>query len=240
MKKITCLVADDEKLAREIILDYIDKTDKLEVVAECGTGTEVFNLLLRQTIDLIFLDIQLPYLSGIELLRSSASMPPVIITTAYSEFALEGYAFNVVDYLLKPIPFDRFLKAIQKYLTLYQPSVTLPPVPQVVNNFDLPFLYVKSEKKMVKIYHHDILWIEGMKDYVSIYTTDRKVITHQTLNSFEETLPATTFLRVHRSYIVGLPHVTAFTARALEIGNKEIPIGESYLKIILQKLEIGK
>ncbi len=237
MKKITCIVADDEMLAREILLDYIAKIDALEVVAECTNGTEVFNLLLSQPVDLLFLDIQMPYLTGMELLRSKTALPPVILTTGFSEFAVEGYGFNVVDYLLKPIAFDRFLKAIQKYVSLYKPSANLTAAPQVLNAFDQPFLYVKSDKKMVKIFHHDILWIEGMKDYVSIHMPNKKVITHQTLNSFEETLPNTTFIRVHRSYIVALHYVTAFTSRTLEVEEKEIPIGDSYSSKVLSRLE---
>jgi len=236
MKKLTCIIADDEQLAREILLDYIAKIENLEVVAECTNGAEVFNVLLHRSVDLLFLDIRMPELTGIDLLRSSVSLPPVILTTAFSEFAIEGYAFNVVDYLLKPIAFERFLKAVQKYMLLYQPSINLPPVAGSANTFDQPFLYVKADKKMVKIFHRDILWIEGMKDYVTVHLPDKKIITHQTLNAFEEKLPNTTFLRVHRSYIIALDHVTAFTSRHLEIGKKEIPIGESYSRTVLSRM----
>ena len=239
MKKINCIVADDEELARGIIESYINKVDRLNLVALCANGAEVYNALKNNTVDLLFLDIQMPQLTGIELLRTLKSPPPVIMTTAYREFALEGYELNVIDYLLKPIGFERFLKALDKYESLKNPDnqVVESQVKEVKDD-QQGFIYVKSDKKMVRILLKDILYIEGLKDYVKIHLAEKSIITYQTLTYFEEKFSANHFIRVHRSYIISLDHISAYSASQIEIGKNSIPIGSSYGKDVLRKLEV--
>ena len=237
MKKINCIVADDEELARGIIESYINKIEELNLVAVCSNGAEVYNALKNNPADLLFLDIQMPQLTGIELLRTLKNPPPVILTTAYREFALEGYELNVIDYLLKPIGFDRFLKAIDKFESIRNPgSIITHSLPKGSND-EQAFIYVKSEKKMVRVMLKDILYIEGLKDYVKIQLTDKPIITYQTLTYFEEKFSANHFMRVHRSYIISLDHISAYSASHIEIGKNSIPIGSSYGKDVLKKLE---
>ncbi|WP_293311555.1 LytR/AlgR family response regulator transcription factor [Pedobacter sp. UBA5917] len=237
MKKINCLIIDDEKLARDILQEYVSRVDQLNLIATCADGMEAFNILQKQKIDLLFLDINMPNLGGFELLKTVANIPPVILTTAYREYALDSYQFNVIDYLLKPIPFDRFLKAITKLNKL---AVLAEPVTKEESIVTpAPFIYVRSEKKMIKIPLHDLLYIEGLKDYVQLHLSDKTIITYQTLTSFEEQLSNELFLRVHRSYIVGLRHISAFTSRNIEIGKREIPVGESYVLQVGQALKSG-
>ncbi len=239
MKKINCLVADDEQLAREVLQSHISKLDKLNLIGTCNNAIEVYNTLKSYEVDLLFLDIQMPQLTGIELLRTLKNPPPVILTTAHREFALEGYELNVIDYLLKPVSFERFLKAVDKYESSRNPDkiILASPAPTLVKDDRLAFIYVKSDKKMVRILLIDILYIEGLKDYVKIYTTTNAVITYQTLTYLEEKLSANHFIRAHRSYIVSLNHVTAYSSNQIEIGKRIIPIGNSYAKDVLKKLE---
>lgn len=240
MKKINCLVADDEQLAREVMQSHISKLDKLNLVGTCNNAIEVYNTLKDQNIDLLFLDIQMPQLTGIELLRTLKNPPPVILTTAHREFALEGYELNVIDYLLKPVSFERFLKAVDKYETASNADTVVVAAaipPPAVKDDRLAFIYVKSDKKMVRILLSDILYIEGLKDYVKIYTTGNPVITYQTLTYLEEKLSANHFIRAHRSYIISLNHISAYSSNQIEIGKRIIPIGNSYAKDVLKKLE---
>lgn len=236
MTQIRCVIADDEPLSQEVLLSYIRQLDKLQLVATCRNGVEVFNTLKLHTVDLLFLDIQMPSLTGVELLRSLQHPPRVIFTTAFREFALEGYELNVLDYLLKPVSFERFLKAIDKYEQLTGAvAVRTAPLP-VQPDIAGAFIYVKADKKMVKVLLKDICYIEGKKDYVKIRTVDKEIITYQTLRYFEEKLPDGHFLRVHRSFIVATARIQAFTAGKVEIGETEIPIGELYQKEVLQRL----
>jgi len=237
MTNINCIIADDEVLARNVIINHIRKLDNLSVAATCANGLEVFSALKSVHADLLFLDIQMPELTGIELLRTLKNPPAVIITTAYSEFAVEGYELNVIDYLLKPISFERFLKAIDKFETRMNPPGTMEKAAATDDkNPNEGFIYVKSDKKMVRIMLKDILFIEGLKDYVKIHTESGQVITHQTLTYFEEKLAADRFIRVHRSYIVSTNRINAYAANQLEIGKKIIPIGITYAKELFRKL----
>lgn len=238
MKQINCLIADDEEIARGIIESYVHQLDKLNLVAICSNGAEVYNVLKVNQIDLMFLDIQMPHLTGIELLRTLKNPPPVIMTTAYREFALEGYELNVIDYLLKPVSFERFLRAIDKYESIknIEGVSTGVPVKEISNDLE-GFMYVKSEKKMVRVLLKDLLYIEGLKDYVKIHLSDKTIITYQTLTYFEEKLSANHFIRIHRSYIISLHHINAYAATQVEIGKVSIPIGSSYSKEVFKKLE---
>jgi len=187
MKKINCIIADDEALARDVMKNHVARLDRLNLTATCANGLEVYAALKNLKTDLLFLDIQMPQLTGIELLRTIKTPPPVIITTAYREFALEGYELNVIDYLLKPVSFDRFLKAVDKYETWIDPGATNKQVaPQENTNNTEAFIYVRSDKMMIKIMLKDILYIGGLKDYIKIYTGSSAIITYQTLTYFEE------------------------------------------------------
>lgn len=180
MNNINCIVADDEELARGIIEGYIRKLPQLMLTASCTNGTEVYNTLREQPADLLFLDIKMPQLTGIELLRTLKDPPLVIMTTAYREFALESYELNVIDYLLKPVSFERFLKAVNKYEYITNPAGRITPSVQSGNRAqeELSFIYVKSDKKMVRVLIRDIVYIEGLKDYVQLHTTDKMIITY--------------------------------------------------------------
>jgi DNA-binding LytR/AlgR family response regulator len=236
MKKINCLIADDEEIARGIIESYVKQLDKLNLVAVCSNGVEVYNALEKNQIDLAFLDIQMPHLTGIDLLRTLKKPPAIILTTAFREFALEGYELNVLDYLLKPVSFERFLKAVDKYQSINNLKVIDDAIAPNKND-EAAFIYVRSDKKMVRVSLKDILYIEGLKDYVKIHLADKAIITYRTLTYFEETLSASQFLRVHRSYIISINHINAYTATQIEIGKAIIPIGNSYLKEVAKRLE---
>lgn len=235
MEKIKCIIADDELLQQEILESYINKVEKLQLIGNCGNGVEVFNILKKQSIDLLFLDIQMPLLTGLELLKSLRIAPKVIFTTAYREFALEGYELNILDYLLKPISFERFLKAIDKFENA-SPSILNSKVNLVRQEATTPFIYVKSDKKTLKILLSDIIYFEGMKDYVQIKTISGNIVTYKTLIEFENQLPQNLFVRIHRSYIVSLSMITAYTNSYIEINMQKIPIGQFYRQAIMKTL----
>ncbi len=239
MKKINCLIADDEQLAREILENYVQRLDKLYLAGTCSNGAEVYNTLGNQSIDLLFLDIQMPQLTGIELLRTLKDPPAVILTTAYREYAVEGYELNVIDYLLKPVSFERFLKGIDKYESVINlRSIVSVDTVAASDNVQEAFMYIRSDKKMVKVSLKDLLYIEGVKDYVKLYLINKTIITYQTLSYFEEKLSANHFVRIHRSYIVSLKHIDAYSAAQVEIGKTSLPIGSSYVKDIMKRLEL--
>jgi DNA-binding LytR/AlgR family response regulator len=240
MKKLNCVIADDEQLSRDILKTYIEKTSRLQLLAECKNGMEVFDVLKKDRVDLLFLDIQMPLLTGIELLRTMHHPPKVILVTAYREFALEGYELNVLDYLLKPVSFTRFLKAVDKYPE-FSPAQEPGDGPAQANGSistqNAGYLDVRSEKKTIRIALRDIISLEGMKDYVRIQTSTTPIITHQTLQYFEEQLPAHQFIRIHRSFIISLAKVTAFTLSWVEVNGKELPIGAFYQQQVMVRLE---
>jgi DNA-binding LytR/AlgR family response regulator len=238
MKKINCIIADDETLAREVIISHVQKVEHLFLVATCSNGIEVFNMLKAKSADLLFLDIQMPHLTGIELLRTLKDPPAVIITTAYREFAVDGYDLNVIDYLLKPVSFERFLRALDKYELLKNPANAKINSETTEDRKDdhKAFIYIKSDKKMIRVLFKDLFYIEGLKDYVRVHTVGGSIITYQTLSYFEEKLSNNQFIRVHRSYIVSLNHINAYSATQIEIGKVSIPIGNSYAKEVFKKL----
>ena len=238
-EKIRCLIVDDEPLAIKLIETHVAKIPQLEIVATCQNALDAFEILKKETIDLLFLDIQMPVLTGMELAKSLQNSPSIIFTTAYREYAVESYELDVVDYLLKPIPFTRFFKAINKFLNNREQPAT--PVIQVAatNTIKEPkYIYVNANKKHIKIYFQHILYIESLKDYVRIHTTDQRITTKDKISEFEQKLP-NYFLRVHRSFIVNKRQITAFTAHDIEIGQTEIPIGVSYKKGVMAILKKG-
>lgn len=231
--KVQCLVIDDEPLAVSLIEDYISKFSQLEIVATCNNAINGFEILKTRHIDLVFLDIQMPVLGGIEFLKSLNNPPKIIFTTAYREYALEGYELNILDYLLKPISFDRFLKAINKY---FETIKVLPEEKPAAPNEFTDHLFVNMNKKNYKILFEDIIYAESLKDYIKIHTSEKIITTKKKISDLEQILPSY-FLRTHKSYIVNVQKITAFTASDIELGDNEIPIGISYKKHVLDILQ---
>ena len=230
-----CLVVDDEPLALKLIIKHIDQIPQLELVAACQNALEAFEVLKKEPIDLIFLDIQMPVLTGIEFIKSLQNPPSIIFTTAYRDYAVESYELNVIDYLLKPIAFTRFFKAVNKFLDK-QESVTMVEKVTAVDKTVDNYLYVNVNKKHVKVLFDEILYVESIKDYVRIHTAKQSIVTKDTLADFEQKLP-NSFFRIHRSYIVNKVKITAFTAHDIEINEREIPIGVSYKRSVMKWLK---
>lgn len=233
---IRCLVIDDEPPAREIIRRYIECVPTLELAGECGNAIQAITFLQQNAVDLIFLDIRMPQLKGTEFLKVVKHPPAVIFTTAHPEYALEGYELDVIDYLLKPIQFDRFIKAVNKAFELKgQRAVDPKPAPE--EHKQEAFVYFRADRKMVKVMLDEILYIESMKDYVKIVTISQVVITKQPLASVESMLPEKEFIRAHRSYIVSLSKIKSYNHELIDIGKAEIPIGKLFRNGVMKMLE---
>lgn len=235
-KKISCLIVDDEPLAADIIEEYLSRMDGYELVAKCNSAIQAFSILSQNKIDLLFLDIQMPKLTGIEFLKSLHNRPKVIFTTAYSEYALEGYDLDVVDYLLKPIPFERFLRAIDKASRLISSSTVLASQAGNSHAASEPYIYVREDKITQKIFLSEILYIESQGNYVKIVCSNREITSYSSISLIEEKLPENLFLRVHRSFIVSTDKITAFSGTTIMIGKIQIPIGRSYKTLVEQIL----
>lgn len=225
---IKCLIVDDEPPAREVLKRYIEEIPMLHLAGECGNAIQANTAMQQQPVDLVFLDIRMPQLNGTDFLKMLRNPPKVIFTTAYPEYALEGYELDVVDYLVKPIRFDRFLKAVNKVFPADTKKQAIDDAPAAEENKNESFVYFRADRKMVKVLLSDILYVESMKDYVKIFTRNDVVITKQSISSVETMLPEKKFVRVHRSYIVSLDKIKTFTNELIEIGNAEIPIGKLY------------
>ena len=229
--KIKCLIVDDEPLAQQVIETYINKLSSLELIQKCNNAMEAFEALQQHEINLMFLDVQMPVITGIEFLRSLKNPPQIILTTAYPNFALDGFDLNVADYLLKPISFERFLKAIHKITE----KTSSQNQPQANDNNSLPeYMFVKEDGKLVKINFNDIDHIECMKDYAKIFTRQRMIVTHHTMKKFEEILPSKLFMRVHRSYIIYLPAIQSIFGNLIETQKGRIPIGANYQEELMK------
>jgi DNA-binding LytR/AlgR family response regulator len=235
-KNIRCLIADDEPPAREIIHRYIENIPGLQLVKECPNALEVLRYLQGEEVDLIFLDINMPQLKGNELLKILKNPPKVILTTAHPEYALEGYELDVVDYLLKPIQFDRFVKAVHKAVQLNGNNLTSTASAKQETNQE-SFVYFRADRKMVKIMLADILYIESMKDYIKVFTPNNVIITKQSISSVEAMLPEKQFIRTHRSFIVSLSKIKSFTHELIEIDKTQIPIGKLFRNNVLKMLQ---
>ena len=243
---ISCLIVEDEPLARSLLEQYIKKVPYLQLVGSCSSPLAAIEILREQAVDLLFSDIQMPEITGIMLLKILPKKPFVIFTTAYSEYALEGYELDVVDYLLKPITLERFLKAVEK---VYQ---RLAPIQQNLQNQSIieekaviekqneptqNFIFVKDGTKLVKIKLNDILYVEGLKDYVMIYTQQQRIVTLQRMKILEAELPANQFIRIHNSYIVALDAIDAIDKDKVQIGKVFIPISDTYRKTFKEFIE---
>ena len=233
MKIIKCIIVDDEPLARELLTTYINRIPSLQLVGSYENAIEAFGVIKENKVDLLFLDIQMPGLTGIELLRSIVFKPNVIIVSAHSEYALEGFNLDVIDYLLKPVLFERFMKAIGK--------VSGKNIEQSVSNNNQnvtePYLFFRVNKETVKVLLKDILWIESLKDYIKIKTNETELVTYQGISLLEQKLPSQLFVRVHRSFIVSKDKVEATTSTHVRIQSFNIPIGKSYKQEVFNKLK---
>ncbi|MBK7341049.1 MAG: response regulator transcription factor [Saprospiraceae bacterium] len=224
---IRTLIVDDEPLAGEILETYISQLPNIQLVGRCFNALEANEMLQNERVDLLLLDIEMPILRGVDFLKQLSSPPLVIFTTAYPEFAVEGFNLNAIDYLLKPISFERFLKAINKVTE----KLKLQAAPEKESSFQ-DYIFVKADKKLVKLNFSDILYIEGLKDYVIIRTESGRVITLQTMKSLEDKLPPSLFLRIHRSYIVNLKKINSIIGQGVEVIEKAqaklLPVGKNY------------
>lgn len=236
MNKAKVLIVDDEPLAQKVLQRFISLVDSLELVGLYSNAIEASNALRNQPVDLLFLDIRMPELSGLDLLKIIKNPPKVILTTAYAEHALEGYEFGVIDYLVKPIAFDRFLRAINKVVPTLQASTPpLMPTPVLKPS---NYLFVKSDRKIYKIDYPEIKYVEAFGNYVKIHTTHKIVLAQETLTNLEKSLPADHFLRIHKSYIVSIHFINLVDGNSLFVENVELPIGQLYKQRVYEMLKI--
>jgi DNA-binding LytR/AlgR family response regulator len=227
---IDCLIVDDEPIAREGIMEYIRQIDYLNPVGQCKSATEAASLLQKNKVDLIFIDIQMPKLSGIEFVKALADPPLIIFTTAYSEYALEGFELDVVDYLLKPISFQRFLKAVDKaqnYLHARNKDVSITP----------DFFFIKCNGKIEKIIMDDVIYIEAMSNYVIIHTRQKKYITYLTFSGIEEQLPSHLFVRIHKSYLVAVSAIQTIDGNEIITNSMRLPLSKNYRNDVMARIE---
>jgi two-component system, LytTR family, response regulator len=236
--KLNCVIVEDEPLARNLMVEYVRKMPSLNLIEACSSPLAAIEVLRSNSVDLLFLDVQMPELTGISLLKVLQKKPFVILTTAYSEYALEGYELDVTDYLLKPITFERFLKAVDKVIQRAEgvrPTAVVQDKP--VQGSKNSFVFVKDGTKLVKIELEDILYVEGLKDYVTIHTRQQKVISLQRLKVLEDQLPADQFIRIHNSFIVALRAIDSIHKGEIQVGNALLPIGETYKKSFREFIE---
>lgn len=232
---MTCLIIDDEILAQDVIEHYVSRMDNLELRGKCNNALEAFSVMSKQEVDLIFLDIQMPEISGLEFIKLLKNPPKIILTTAYTEYALDGYELNVVDYLLKPVSFERFLKAVDKVQVLLQPAVA-DKMPAALTAQDI---FVKSEGKLIRINTADIRYVEGLKNYLLIHTGHKKIIVHGTMSNMEEELKAFQhFIRIHKSYLVNKNCIAEIVGNMIKVDQDELPIGGVYKNDLLKLLKV--
>jgi DNA-binding LytR/AlgR family response regulator len=216
---IKCIIVDDEPLAQEVLESYIKQTEGLQLAGKCNNALEAFKLLSTQTVDLMFLDIKMPSINGIDFLKALKAPPAVIFTTAFADHAVTGFELEAIDYLLKPVTYSRFKKSIDKLLKIF-PAPTLEAAK--------PYTYFKVSGKLVKVMHADLRYAQSVKDYILLNTTQRNYLTHMTMRYLSDLLPSDLFVRVHRSYLVNKDHVCMMNRMQLKIGNDAIPVGENF------------
>ncbi|KFF06801.1 LytR/AlgR family response regulator transcription factor [Flavobacterium reichenbachii] len=236
-----CVIIDDEPLAVELLEDFVRKIESLELVSTFNNAIDAVSFINQNSIDLIFLDIQMPHFSGIDFLNTIEKKPLVIFTTAYSDYAVEGFNLGAVDYLVKPIPFHRFLKSVVRAQQLLSPTASVQAISEntTVPEIEQDFMFVRAEYENVKMNFADILFIEGLKDYVKIYTTDNKfTLTLISLIKLENLLSSKGFSRIHRSYIINIKHVKSIQKNKVLISDKRIPISESYKNTFFEKINL--
>jgi DNA-binding LytR/AlgR family response regulator len=226
--KYKCIIIDDEILARKLIENHLLQLSDFELVASCTSAIKASEILQKEPIDLLFLDIEMPVLKGTDFFKNLVHKPKVIFTTAYRDYAIEGFELDAVDYILKPITFHRFFKGIEKFRNL-QRNIVLPEVTTNNNESIVSFIYVRINRKQVKVHFEAILYIESIKDYIRIHTEKENYITKHSISSFEKKLDSR-FIRIHRSFIINKDKITAYTKNDIEIEQIEIPIGDNFRK----------
>ena len=235
--KYNVIIVDDEYLARKLLQDYVSKVESLQLVATCSNAIEAMNALNDQQVDIMFLDIQMPDLTGLELVRSLEQKPAVIFTTAYSEYAVDAFELSVVDYLLKPFNFPRFIQAINKAIGTEQPRTAGAEKPADTISKSNDFITVKADYKLYKINYDDLLYIEGQHEYVTFHTTQRRITALFALKDLEEILPKDKFVRVHKSYIVSFKHIQDLDKSDVTVAGNKVPVGASYRDELLSRLQ---
>ncbi|MCI5083346.1 MAG: LytTR family DNA-binding domain-containing protein [Saprospiraceae bacterium] len=233
INKLKCLIVEDEPIAADILKEYVAQVPFLELIAVCRDALFALDILQQQEVEVLFLDIHLPKLKGLDFLRSLERKPQTILTTAYSEYALEAFDENVIDYLLKPIGFSRFLKAVNKLQKAHPTKFGSPSM----NSVPKAFHFFVVNKKKVKVFFDDILYLESLKDYTKIISTKEELLIRGAIGSVEEILPSNHFLRVHRSFVVNRQQVSAFTATQVEVGSHRLPIGRTYRSEVSRELD---
>ncbi len=226
---LRCIAIDDEPLALELLEDNISKVPYLKLVASCDSAFAAMKWLQEESIDLIFLDIQMPGLTGLQFIQSLSQKPMIILITAYEKFALEGFNLDVTDYLLKPVSIDRFIKACGKALELHQLK-NKPKDKEAAGATNPGFFFVNVDYSMLKVVTHDVVWVEGLKDYVKIHLagSNKPIITRMSMKSIEEPLAPPDFIRIHKSYIISVAHITAIRKNSVFLGTMELPVSELY------------
>lgn len=233
-KNISCLIVDDEAIAREVIATHLSKISNINIIASCNSCIEAFNIISNHTIDLVFLDINMPEISGISFAKSINKNIKIIFTTAYREYAVEGFELQAVDYLLKPISFERLLKAVNTYFEVYNNNQEITS-----NNTEtINFMFVRSDRRMQKIAFNEIVYIESYSDYIKIHLADKTtVVTRETISAVEAKLPKRDFIRIHRSFIIAINFIDSFTNEEIVIFGKSLTISRSYKKEVLDILD---
>lgn len=234
---MNCVIVEDEPLARNLMVEYVRKVPSLQLIEACSSPLTALEVLRKNAVDLLFLDVQMPELTGISFLKVLQKRPLVILTTAYSEYALEGYELDVADYLLKPITFERFLRSVDKVIQRLETTKPQAPVEKISAPIDQPFVFVKDGTKLVKVVFDDILYMEGLKDYVTIHLKQQKIVSLQRLKTLEEQLPSEKFIRIHNSYIVALRAIDVVHKNHVQIREAQLPIGETYKKSFREFIE---
>lgn len=224
-----CLIIDDEPLARQLLESHVRQVKTLELVGSCESAIEAFAELHEKQIDLLFLDIQMPGITGLNFLRSLKNPPKVIFTTAYMEYAVDAFELEAVDYILKPVTFERFLKAVQKLSTIKEPVTSTPAIADEA-------IFVKVNKRLLRIPYPDIQYVEGFGDYIKIISTAATHVAYLSLNKIEELLPERSFMRVHKSFIINLRHIQFVEGALVRIADKEIPVGATYKEMLYKKI----
>lgn len=229
-RKITCIITDDEPMARKGLQGYIEKIDFLQLAGVCEDALQLNSLLRQGAVDLLFLDIEMPYITGIEFLQQATNPPKVVFTTAYEQYAIKGYELDVLDYLLKPVSFERFLKAANKAFDYFQPA----------NAAGKDHLFVKTDTRLEKVKFAEILFVEAMENYVAIYTGERKLITHSTLKGLQESLPPDRFIQPHKSYLVNMDAIGAVEGNILHIGKYQVPVSKYQKDEVMERIGYRK
>ena len=231
--KIKCIIVDDEPIARSILETHLKKMDIVEIEASCKNAVEAFNAISSNEIDLVFLDINMPEIDGLSFAKSITADIKIIFTTAYREYAVDGFDLQAVDYLLKPISFERLSQAVQRVVD----SQEVVQVNEPNGQKEKEFMFVRADRKMVKIDYNDINYIESLGDYVKIHLTDKTIVTRESITNIEAKIPASDFIRIHRSFIISISKIEIFTNEFVEVGRQAIPISRTYKKDVLNRLE---